>query len=205
LTLGILLHWVESCWRAGEPFAWLADLAQLLVYWGIILAVVEPGFGWLALAGVILCVARLVLLERSPRRLPAGFGLLLENSFQLLLNTLSFVRVGAFALAHAGLATTVILLAEGLSSTLGSAVVLLIGNLLIILLEGMVVSIQATRLILFEFFVRFFEGTGRPFQPAVHPPTGPAPEDTRPAPAPPRASRRARCTTKRTKQHEATQ
>jgi V/A-type H+-transporting ATPase subunit I len=172
LTLGILLHWVESCWRAGESFPWLADLAQLLVYWGIILVLVDPGFGWLAIVGVTLCIVRRILTDKSPQALPSGLGLLFENTFQLLLNTLSFVRVGAFALAHAGLATTVILLAEGMSNTLGAAAILLIGNLLIILLEGTVVSIQATRLILFEFFVRFFEGTGRQFQPATHPPTG---------------------------------
>ena len=36
-------------------------------------------------------------------RLGVAFGTLLESIIQLLINTISFVRVGAFALAHAGL------------------------------------------------------------------------------------------------------
>jgi V/A-type H+-transporting ATPase subunit I len=47
---------------------------------------------------------------------------------------------------------------------------MLIGNVLIIALEGLVVSIQTTRLLLFEFFVRFLRGEGRPFRPLSAPP-----------------------------------
>jgi len=44
--------------------------------------------------------------------------------------------------------------------------VIVVGNLMIIVLEGLVVSIQATRLVLFELFMRFYAGHGRPFRPA---------------------------------------
>jgi V/A-type H+-transporting ATPase subunit I len=47
--------------------------------------------------------------------------------------------------------------------------VLLLGNLLILALEGLVVGIQTTRLLLFEFFVRFLKGTGRVFHPLPPP------------------------------------
>jgi len=46
-----------------------------------------------------------------------------------------------------------------------------LGNLLILALEGLVVSIQTTRLVLFEFFIRFLRGEGRPFKP-LPPPQG---------------------------------
>jgi V/A-type H+-transporting ATPase subunit I len=49
-------------------------------------------------------------------------------------------------------------------------VVLVLGNLIILLLEGLVVSIQTTRLVLFEFFNRFLRGTGRVFTPLPAPP-----------------------------------
>jgi V/A-type H+-transporting ATPase subunit I len=47
---------------------------------------------------------------------------------------------------------------------------MVLGNALIIALEGLVVSIQTTRLVLFEFFNRFLRGTGRVFRPLPPPP-----------------------------------
>ena len=43
--------------------------------------------------------------------------------------------------------------------------VLAAGNVLIIGIEGLVVGIQTTRLVLFEFFIRFLQGSGRAFHP----------------------------------------
>jgi V/A-type H+-transporting ATPase subunit I len=40
-----------------------------------------------------------------------------------------------------------------------------VGNALIIAIEGLVVGIQTTRLVLFEFFIRFLRGSGRAFRP----------------------------------------
>ena len=99
-----------------------------------------------------------------------GLGQLLESSFTLLLNTLSFARVGAFALAHAALEVAVFALAGATQSPAAAAAILVAGNLAVILIESLVVSVQTTRLVLFEFFMRFFEGQGRPFQPANKPP-----------------------------------
>jgi hypothetical protein len=76
-------------------------------------------------------------------------------------NTLSFARVGAFALAHAGLSSAVVALAHAAGGTFGFILVLVIGNVVILALEGLVVSVQTTRLVLFEFFARFFQAEGR--------------------------------------------
>jgi V/A-type H+-transporting ATPase subunit I len=86
---------------------------------------------------------------------------------QLGVNTVSFVRVGAFALAHAGLCTAVVGMAEAAGR--GYWPVLLLGNAAIVGLEGLVVSIQTTRLILFEFFIRFLTARGRAFEPLPSP------------------------------------
>ena len=51
-------------------------------------------------------------------------------------------------------------------------VVMVVGNLLVIILEGLVVSVQTTRLVLFEFFIRFLRGEGRVFRPLA-PPSSP--------------------------------
>jgi V/A-type H+-transporting ATPase subunit I len=93
------------------------------------------------------------------------FAELLEIVFQLIINTLSFARLGAFALAHAGLSVAVMALTEMPGSMLGKIVVFIIGNVIVIALEGLVVSIQTTRLVMFEFFRRFLVGEGRPFRP----------------------------------------
>ena len=87
---------------------------------------------------------------------------------QLAVNTISFVRVGAFALAHCGLCSAVVGMAEAAGP--GYWPVLIIGNAAIIALEGLVVSIQTTRLVLFEFFIRFLTARGRPFEPLTPPP-----------------------------------
>lgn len=86
-----------------------------------------------------------------------------------LANTVSFVRISAFALAHVGLFTAVFALAENLSGLRGGGVwywlTLLLGNLGIIGLEGLMASIQAIRLEYYEFFGKFFKGGGEMFRP----------------------------------------
>ena len=99
----------------------------------------------------------------------AALGELAERTLQILVNTISFARVGAFALAHAGLGTAIVALAAPVHSRFTSLAIIVAGNAVVIVLEGMVVGIQTTRLILFEFFVRFFETEGREFRPLAPP------------------------------------
>jgi len=169
LTIGIILHAVQTCWRGEGMSQRLADLAQLLVYWGLPLAFWYRGLGWLVVAGVVLCAVNGLWRGRSLWSLAQGLGTLAESTFTLMLNTLSFARVGAFALAHAALESAVIGVADLTESPLAGLVVLILGNLAVVLVEGVVVMIQTTRLILFEFFVRFFEGQGRAFRPVSAP------------------------------------
>jgi V/A-type H+-transporting ATPase subunit I len=89
-----------------------------------------------------------------------------------VLNTVSFVRVGAFALAHAGLSLAFNIMADSAGSMVATALILLLGNIIVIVLEGLVVSIQTTRLILFEFFIRFLQADGRVFKPISAPQAG---------------------------------
>jgi V/A-type H+-transporting ATPase subunit I len=76
-----------------------------------------------------------------------------------LANTVSFIRIAAFALAHTGLFLSIFELSrimKGVGGTAASVVVMVLGNILIILLEGLVVSIQSLRLNYYEFFSKFF-------------------------------------------------
>jgi len=109
------------------------------------------------------------LAEGNVARILTALASLLETMIQLLMNTVSFVRVGAFALAHAGLSMAFNLIADSATSILASSLVLIVGNIIVIVLEGLVVSIQTTRLVLFEFFIRFLQANGRVFKPVSGP------------------------------------
>jgi V/A-type H+-transporting ATPase subunit I len=88
---------------------------------------------------------------------------------QILINT---PRSPAWARLRCAsrLSSAVVALADAAGGTFGFLVVLALGNVLILALEGLVVSIQTTRLVLFEFFARFFQAEGREFRPLAPPP-----------------------------------
>jgi V/A-type H+-transporting ATPase subunit I len=79
-------------------------------------------------------------------------------------NTLSFLRVAAFSLNHAALAIAVMTLA-GMLETTGYWIAVVIGNVIILVLEGGIVLIQVLRLEYYEGFARFFGGDGRAYRP----------------------------------------
>jgi V/A-type H+-transporting ATPase subunit I len=92
---------------------------------------------------------------------------LFEILISLLSNSVSFVRVGAFAVAHVGLAAVIFILA-GLASPdhgVGYYIVIAVGNAFIIGFEGMIVGIQTMRLSYYEIFGKFFTGGGVHFRP----------------------------------------
>lgn len=78
-------------------------------------------------------------------------------------NTLSFVRVGGFVLSHAGMMSVVLSLAD-MSGNM-SPVVMIIGNLFVMCLEGLLVGIQVLRLEFYEMFSRYYTGGGKAFEP----------------------------------------
>jgi len=88
----------------------------------------------------------------------------LESMINYLANTLSFLRVAAFSLNHAALAIAVFTLAN-MIATPADWLIIILGNLFIVILEGAIVTIQVLRLEYYEGFSRFFRGDGHAFQP----------------------------------------
>jgi V/A-type H+-transporting ATPase subunit I len=92
-----------------------------------------------------------------------------DDTVRYVANTISFIRIAAFALAHAGLFIAVFSLADTLGALRGGGLwywlTIVLGNVVIILLEGLVVSIQIIRLEYYEFLSKFFHGGGAPFSP----------------------------------------
>lgn len=93
-----------------------------------------------------------------------GFGVI-ETLLSMFSNTLSFIRVGAFALNHVGLFLAFSALAKMMSYTFESAIMYIIGNLVIIGLEGLIVFIQGLRLEYYELFSKYYDGAGVAFTP----------------------------------------
>lgn len=96
---------------------------------------------------------------------------ILESAIYYVSNSVSFLRVAAFALAHTVLSTIVFLLSGMVGGAPGGIVfrilIILIGNSIIIVLEGLIVTIQVVRLQYYEFFSKFFSESGEEFSPFI--------------------------------------
>ena len=171
LTIGLALNALEAWWR-GELVAWLtADAGYVVAYLGILAGLVNPaGFVVAAAGALVFCLGHAFRVRHLPALLTA-IAELVERLLQILINTLSFARVGAFALAHAGLSSAIAALMDASDNLVAKALVLVAGNAVVLVLEVMVVSIQTTRLVLFEFFTRFLTAEGRIFRPLPAPPS----------------------------------
>ncbi|MDE2235113.1 MAG: hypothetical protein KGK44_06120 [Gammaproteobacteria bacterium] len=172
ILLSLLLSGARAYWsgRIGE---WLrTDTGLVLLYCGVLLFPVWSQVAVLVTTAAVFWCLFGIILQNFRRGVGAVLSRLMElveRVFQLGVNTLSFVRVGAFALAHAGLSLAVVTLADTLHSVWLRITLLVLGNLVILGLEGLVVFVQTTRLILFEFFTRFLQAEGRQFHPSTPP------------------------------------
>ena len=98
--------------------------------------------------------AKFIYLKRNPYTV-------LESSRSFFTNTISFLRIGAFAIVHVGMMMVVAILSQ--SGGVGGAIVQVIGNVLVMVLEGLIVGIQVLRLEYYEMFSRYFSGRGKEF------------------------------------------
>ncbi len=112
------------------------------------------------------------LVEKKAKLLEEGKGMFIVQTFfelfEVLLsyfsNTLSFVRIGAFAVSHASMMEVVLMLA-GAEEGSPNWFIIVLGNIFVCGLEGLIVGIQVLRLEYYEMFSRFYRGTGREFKP----------------------------------------
>ncbi len=93
-----------------------------------------------------------------------SFFELFEYALSYVTNTMSFLRVGAFVLVHAGMMEVVFTLAN-MASGVGYIAIVVIGNIFVMGLEALLVCIQVLRLEFYEMFGRFYRGSGRAFTP----------------------------------------
>jgi V/A-type H+/Na+-transporting ATPase subunit I len=181
LTFGLFLDALGAFWRR-RLLLWLATRGGLTTgYLGLVsagasyLGALDPAIGhigfnmmWVGFAWFVIGTVA-TSQHGKLAEIPKALGELLESMLQITVNTISFVRVGAFALAHAGLSAAIFGLAAATGGGIGWWLVLIFGNAVVIALEGLIVSIQTTRLLLFEFFIRFLTAEGRKLRPLSGP------------------------------------
>ena len=200
ISLGLILNMVNR-FRRGDLVGGFFDkfgVTGALFYWGVLalglkwLVFHEKSIHWLEVV-VIVVLPLTVLLLKEPilyairkRAGKAAGGEHGDSFFEVLLlsvievfetvlsymaNTISFVRLAAYAMSHAALLTATFLLAREVAKSTGAiggaagVVIIILGNLFAIVLEGIIASVQALRLEYYEFFGKFFSAGGRAFQP----------------------------------------
>ena len=140
---------------------------NLFLKWGI------PTFVFvaiiiLAVLCMYLCEPLGKLVEGKKDWLPRNGMFFVENLFEMFevilsffTNTISFLRIGAFAIVHVGMMMVVAILSQ--SGGVGGVIVQVIGNVLVMVLEGLIVGIQVLRLEYYEMFSRYFSGRGKEY------------------------------------------
>ncbi|MCV6639553.1 V-type ATPase 116kDa subunit family protein [Candidatus Albibeggiatoa sp. nov. NOAA] len=166
-------------WRLGHHTEAIFNnngLAGIMLYLGgffsLKMWVETSDFSQLQQFSIILPLSLILAYKWHKNKLPIGEQILvtlvggLEALINYLTNTLSFLRVAAFSINHIVLAIAIVILANMMGeSSLEYWFMAILGNIIIILLEGAIVTIQVLRLEYYEGFSRFFSGNGRLFEP----------------------------------------
>ena len=191
LSIGFLLNLINA-WKARDWARLFFDpngLVGLVLYWSLLglgASIALPNFPVSTLVFIVLSLVSgtVVTLSEVFKRLVEGhrplidggipmfafqaFVELFEKLISLFSNSMSFVRVGAFAVAHAGLSGAIFVLAQlvgGGPQSVAYWIIVILGNLFIVGFEGLIVGIQTMRLHYYEFFSKFFMGGGIPYEP----------------------------------------
>ena len=160
----------------------LAGLMMMISFILIILNIVGKSPLPMPVAVVMLVLSIVMIIFKQPlaRRIEGEYPLYdsskgdyyVESSFSIVeallsvfSNLVSFTRVGAFAINHVGLYMAFEVMAKLAGGGIIGIIILILGNILIIGLEGMIVFIQGLRLEFYEMFSKYYEGNGRKFRP----------------------------------------
>ncbi|MDR1785975.1 MAG: ATPase [Spirochaetaceae bacterium] len=188
-SIGLVVNIINqfSLKRYGRALFGKTGLSGALFFWYVVFMAARiallktPVYGFdlfmliLTLLGIFMAepLGRLVDRERPIFENGVGVGIIqgiveiLETLSSYLSNSVSFLRVGAFALAHAVLGFIIFTMTDLISQSAGPAGILvtIFGNAIVVVLEGMIVAIQVIRLQYYEFFSKFFSETGKEFTP----------------------------------------
>ena len=191
IVITMVLHIINAVRQKDFEGTWFDTngVAGLVFYAAAILVIVLAMTGNPLPAGIVLAIMFIIPLILIGFKEPITNALLKKKSseptgpvmtvvqaffelFEVLLsyfsNTLSFVRIGAFAVSHAAMMEVVLMLAGAENGADPNWIIIVLGNAFVCGMEGLIVGIQVLRLEYYEMFSRFYKGDGRPFKPYVH-------------------------------------
>ncbi len=180
IVIGMILNIINSYKKkhfghmlfSQNGIAGLIFYVSLLSFALSVLGIIKAP-GGLLIALIVVSVLLIYLCEplsllMEGKKVPKGAMFYVQLFFELFevmlsyfSNTISFLRIGAFAIVHVGMMMAVAVLSQG--STAQFIIVSVLGNILVMVLEGLVVGIQVLRLEYYEMFSRYFTGNGKPF------------------------------------------
>lgn len=187
ILLTMIFHIINAVKNHDFEMLWFDTngVAGLVFYGLLVAAIVLLMTGHSLPGGSLLAVLFLVplicigfkeplsnLCQRKKSEEKTGVGMIIVQAvFELIevllsyfSNTISFVRIGAFAVSHAAMMEVVLMLA-GAESGNPNILVVILGNAFVCGMEGLIVGIQVLRLEYYEMFSRFYKGNGREFKP----------------------------------------
>ena len=196
ISIGLILN-VVNLFRKGDIIGGILDkfgLVGLLFYWGTLVLLIYGAtirsWGLMGVCAILFLAVPIIgwsvkePIEHLMRSKAGGHGgahggmggAIIEScvgAFEAILsylaNTISFVRLAAYAMSHAALLFAAFMVAGEVRGSAGGSVwsplVIIFGNLIAIVLEGVIASVQALRPEYYEFFGKFFSGGGEPFEP----------------------------------------
>jgi vacuolar-type H+-ATPase subunit I/STV1 len=179
IIFGLVLGAINQ-WKAGHKWGVLGEhgLGMILYVLGLSLSVFEfirtgDFMGTLGYWGFYVMLGGMLLAMLEPiiaavagghfniEVIGEGVGALLMTFVEGLANLFSFLRIVAFALAHASLAGA----AHQLAGFMGDIPSLILMNLIAMSFEFMSSGVQSLRLLYYEFMGKFYQGDGVPFRP----------------------------------------
>ena len=197
ISIGLILNALNH-FKKGDVIGGILDkfgLIGIMFYWGAIIILIKSAslkaqglLGYFLFIFIIIPIIGWAIKEplehiiRQKKgvhhKVDEGLGVAIMESligaFEAILsylaNTISFVRLAAYAMSHAALLFAAFMVAhelKGVAYVGGglSLFIIILGNFIAIVLEGVIASVQALRLEYYEFFGKFFSGSGRPFEP----------------------------------------
>ena len=190
ILFDIVLSIVNAVKQEDKENIWFSQNALAgLVFYGTIVALiflmmnkssslktVLPILLALVIIALVIIFLKEMLGRMAEKRKPAiegGKGMYFVQAFfetfetvlSFLSNTLSYVRIGAYAVSHVAMMQVVMMLAGAENGGAPNMVVVVLGNAFVAAMEGLMVAIQVLRLEYYEMFSRFYKGNGREFKP----------------------------------------
>jgi V/A-type H+-transporting ATPase subunit I len=176
LTLGSAIAIINRLLAGDQAGAFFGSggLVPLILYFALLGGLINlaqgGGFPMVATAVIMITLTVLIAYQWHMSDAPYGERVMITviEIYEIVngyaTSSLSFLRVAAFSLNHVALSLAVFTLAETMD-TIGHWIVIILGNLFVIVLEGFIVAIQTLRLEYYEGFSRYFYGDGKAFQP----------------------------------------